>query len=303
MQEIILDSMEDAFKLLPFLFLTYLAMEYLESHMSDKISSTVKKAGNLGPLYGGILGMFPQCGFSAAGANLYAGKIITAGTLIAIFMSTSDEMLPIFISENIAIPSLLKVLFTKAAIGIIWGFIIDLVSKRVFKKKADDVDIRHFCEHEHCYCKAAKIEPPKNVHHLEKKHQHGIVFPALRHTLKIFIYILIFNLLINAVIAAIGEENLKNAILGTKYLGIILTGIVGLIPNCAASIAVTELYLEGIIGFPAMITGLLNGAGVGLLILFKVNDDLKKNLALVGTLFGLSVFTGLAMEFIAMFLK
>ncbi len=297
MLDIIMDSLMDAVKLLPFLFLTYLAMEYMESHMSEKISETVKKAGKLGPLYGGILGMFPQCGFSAAGSNLYAGKIISVGTLIAIYMSTSDEMLPIFISENVAVPELLKVLFMKAAIGIFWGFAIDFARENIFKMKPDDMDIRHFCEREGCHCEEKKPEPPKNVHHLEEKHHyHGILLPSLRHTIKIFVYILIFNLVINGIIGFAGEEALKNAALGTKYFGIILTGIVGLIPNCAASIAVTQLYLEGIIGFPALITGLLNGAGVGLLILFKVNYDLKKNITIVGTLYILSVFTGLVME-------
>lgn len=165
--DVIADSFIDSVKLLPFLFLTYLAMEYLEHRAGEKMQDMIKRSGKAGPAIGGLLGIFPQCGFSAAASNLYAGRIISLGTLMAVFLSTSDEMLPIMISENVGIPMMAKVLGVKVLFAVIAGFGIDLV----YRRKEKDMQIEHLCERHHCHC------------------ERGIWKSALHHTVEIYIYI------------------------------------------------------------------------------------------------------------------
>ena len=195
MIDVIKDTLFDSIKLLPFLFLAYLLMEYLEHKTGNKTKGIVKKSGKLGPLWGGIIGIFPQCGFSAAAANLYAGKIITMGTLIAVFLSTSDEMLPILISEAAPAGLILKILAIKLVVGIIAGFIIDLVINVIGKTKKVEPEeaVGHMCEHDHCDC------------------EHGIFKSALKHTINIFIFITIITFAINTLIHFIGEETIEKA--------------------------------------------------------------------------------------------
>ena len=278
MLDVITDTLVDALKLLPFLFVTYLIMEYIESKASDSFNATVSKAGYFGPVIGGLLGAFPQCGFSAAAANLYAGRVITAGTLIAIFLSTSDEMLPIFLSEQIDIKIIAAILGLKVLIGAVWGFIIDIF----LRKKKGDIDIERLCEKEHCHC---------------DEEEGGILKPALVHTGHIFLFIVIVTFVINLVIFFIGEDTLASITTGVPFAGSFLTGLIGLIPNCAASVVITQLYLEGIINFGQLMSGLLVGAGVGLLVLFRVNDDRKEDIMLTVLLYIIGVVSGLIIEF------
>ena len=282
MIDVIKDTLFDSIKLLPFLFLAYLLMEYLEHKTGNKTKDIVKKSGKLGPLWGGIIGIFPQCGFSAAAANLYAGKIITMGTLIAVFLSTSDEMLPILITEAAPASLILKILAIKLVVGIIAGFIIDLVINVIGKAKKVEPEeaVGHMCEHDHCDC------------------EHGIFKSALKHTINIFIFITIITFAINTLIHFIGEETIEKAIAGVPVLGILVSSIFGLIPNCAGSVIITELYLSNLISFGSMIGGLLVGSGIGILVLFKSNKNIKENLTITGLLMLVGIIVGLIIDFV-----
>lgn len=282
MLELILHALEhallDGLKLLPFLFLTYLAMEWLEHRAGDKVNEWVRKSGKFGPLVGGLLGVVPQCGFSAAASNLYAGRLITLGTLLAIYLSTSDEMLPILISQQAPILLILELLLAKAGIGMAAGFLIDLFCRKPAVEQ--DQGIHKFCEHEHCKC------------------EKGILKSAVIHTLKIAFFVILIGFGLELVFELVGEETLAALILNRPFLGPVLAGVVGLIPNCASSVAITQLYLEGALGLGAMLAGLLVNAGVGLLVLFKVNRNRKENLKVLGLLYGIGVAVGIAVGLI-----
>lgn len=282
MLDVILDTLVDGVKLIPFLFLTYLAMEYIEHKTTAKTKNTIKKSGKLGPLVGGILGAFPQCGFSTAGSNLYAGRVITLGTLISIYLSTSDEMLPVFLSEKVPMTTILSMIAVKAVIGMVAGFIIDFVIR--IRKSSQEQDftskIGHMCDHDHCHC------------------DKSIVRSALNHTLTIFAFILIISFLLNTAVFFVGEDAIAGIILNRPVLGSILSGIVGLIPNCAASVVITQLYIEGVISIGATMSGLLVGAGAGLIVLFKENRDIKENVKIVALLYAIGVACGIIIDFI-----
>lgn len=273
MLDVILDALLDTAKLLPFLFLTYLAMEYLEHKAGQKAESLVKKAGGFGPVIGGALGIVPQCGFSAAASNLYAGRVISLGTLIAIYLSTSDEMLPILISEKASVVLIAELLLAKAVIGMIVGLIIDFLMRR--KGVQEHEHIHEICEHEHCHC------------------EKGILRSALSHTVQIAFFVLLITFALNLILFFVGEDALANLIINRPVLGPILAGLVGLIPNCAGSVVITQLYLEGVISIGAAMAGLLTGSGVGLLVLFRVNHDRKENLRILGLLYSIGVLVGI----------
>lgn len=278
MLDIIIDSLKDSIKLLPFLFLTYLLMEFLEHRTGAAAEKRIKMAGRTGPLWGGLLGVMPQCGFSAAASSLYAGRVITAGTLLAVFLSTSDEMLPIMISRAVAPGTIIKILAAKAALGIISGFILDLTCRYVIKRPAYHMDVHKICQAEHCHC------------------ENGILHSAFMHTVKIFAWILIISLALNLVIGFIGEEALEGLFVGIPIAGEIIAALIGLIPNCASSVVITQLYLDQVIGAGPMMAGLLVNAGVGLVVLFRLNHDRRKNLEIVGVLYGFGVFWGILTE-------
>ena len=275
MWDVILDTLIDTLKLIPFLLITYILMEFIEHKTSEKSKNAIKKAGKLGPFIGGILGIVPQCGFSAAAASLYSARIITLGTLIAVFLSTSDEMLPILISEAVDIKIILSILGIKLVIAIIVGFIIDLFFRKKFENTDDEPEIKDLCEHEHCDC------------------EHGIFKSALKHTLSITLYILVISFILNLIIHFIGEDTLAHLLNSTPIVGPIIASLIGLIPNCASSVIITQLYLSNVLNFATMIAGLLVNTGVGLLVLFRTNNDLKENikitilLFLIGAIFGI----------------
>lgn len=278
--DVLWDAAVDSVKLLPFLFITYLVMEYLENKMEEKSHRVIAGAGKTGPLFGGILGVFPQCGFSAAASNLYAGGVITAGTLVAVFLSTSDEMLPVLISEAVAWDVIGKILLTKVVLAVISGFALDGIFHAIPYFHRKDKHIHDLCEQEHC-------EPEKGIFHA-----------ALWHTIKIAFFIFVISLLIDALIEGVGEERLAQVLTNRPITGQLLAGLMGLIPNCASSVLITQMYLDGILGMGAMMTGLLVGAGVGLLVLFRMNKSLRENMNILAALYVIGVFWGIVIEFV-----
>lgn len=273
MLEIIEDTLIDSIKLLPFLFLTFLLIEYLEHKVnSEKI---IKKTGKFGPIFGSILGAFPQCGFSVSATNLYVTRIITLGTLMAVYLSTSDEMLPIMISEGVQIDLILKIICLKIIIGMIFGFIIDF-----FYKEKENNDVYEICEHDNCHC------------------EEGIFKSSLNHTLQILFFILIVTFILNIVISYLGLENLKSIANDNSILSVLISGLIGLIPNCASSIVITELYLSNAIPFGTALAGLLTGSGIGILVLFKYNKNIKKNISILCLLYLIGIVSGFIVNMI-----
>lgn len=272
-EEVLKDTLIDGVKLLPFLFVAFLIIELLEHKLNSK--KIVSKAGKAGPFIGSILGAAPQCGFSVLGTNLYSTRIITLGTLISIYLSTSDEMLPIMISQNIDISIILKIIGIKVIVGMIFGFIIDLIIR-----KREEVNIKNCCEEEHCHC------------------EKGIFLSTLHHTISIFLFILIASLLINTILFFLGEEFLQKIFLKDSIFGPFISSLVGLIPNCASSVVITELYLSNAISFGSLISGLLTGAGVGILVLFRTNKNMKENLFILLTIYGIGVLIGVLFDLI-----
>lgn len=277
MQEVILDTLLDTVRLIPFLLVTYLLMEWIEHKTKQKMDRLVKDRGIGGPIVGGLLGIFPQCGFSTSAANLYAGRLISVGTLIAIFISTSDEMLPILISEQVGLGIVVRILLFKVSVAIVAGIIIDLIYKTL-KKNSSLNRIHSMCEKDHCHC------------------EDGMIRSAIHHTVQITAFILLISFVLNTCIFLIGEETLSGLMLHQPVLGPLLAGLVGLIPNCAASVMLTQLYLEGMLSLGAMLSGLIAGSGIGLLVLFKVNADKKENMTILGMLYAIGAGTGILID-------
>ena len=336
----LLDAVLDTVKLVPFLFITYLVMEYLEHKAEKHTTGLLEKAGHFGPLIGAVVGVLPQCGFSAAASSLFAGGVISVGTLISVFLSTSDEMLPIFISEGVPLSTLLRILGAKAFIGFLSGFLLDIFMHHGRHTKAPEKHIHDLCVHEHCACDeededegeeaerkclheetslhrhteepqaamngAASDEKAEAAHtHAHHGHHHhpvhtgalSIALPALHHTIQITAFIFFITLVITLLVEGIGADAIGHFLSGKPVVGVFLAGLVGLIPNCAASVSITQLYLMGILGAGQMMAGLLVGAGVGLLVLFRTNDHPNENLRITIILYALGVFWGLLIEY------
>ena len=276
----VLHTLADTAKVVPFLFLTYLLMEFLEHKAGGAPERWLRGSGKIGPLVGGALGVLPQCGFSAAATGFYTGRMITTGTLIAVYLSTSDEMLPILISSGAPIPTILKLLVTKLVIGIGAGFAIDGISRLIRKGKPDEQEpqIEELCERENCDC------------------GDRFVLSALKHTVYITVFLLIFTFVLNLGIELIGEENIKSLVLNRPVLGSVLAALVGLIPNCASSVALTSLFVDGVLSGGALLSGLMVNAGIGLAILFRNNRPIKDSWRVVGILFGISVVCGILID-------
>ena len=265
----------DTVKLVPFLFLTYLAMEALEHKAGDKTNQMIKKAGRFGPIVGALAGALPQCGFSAAASNLYAGRVITVGTLIAIFLSTSDEMLPILISENVELSVIVKILGMKVVIGMVAGLIIDATARG---KKEEHEHIHEMCEEENCHC------------------EKGIWYSALVHTVHITLFIFLITFVLEFVLETVGEEALGQLLLNRPIVGPLAAAVVGLIPNCASSVIITQLYLKETLSLGAMMAGLLVNAGVGVLVLFRVNKNKRENILILSKLYVIGLAAGILLD-------
>jgi len=279
--EILLHSLKETAVLIPFLFFTYLLMEFLEHKSGDAAAKWLRGSGKIGPLIGGALGVLPQCGFSAAASGLYSGRIITVGTLLAVFLSTSDEMLPILISHGSSPALILKLLATKLIIGIAAGFAVDGVIRILRKKQripSTEPAIEDLCERENCRC------------------GEHFALSALRHTLYITVFIFAFSLALNLVIHGVGEEKLGLLLSNRPILGNLLAGLLGLIPNCASSLVLTELYLENILSVGSLLSGLLVNAGVGLAILFRNNRPIKDSLRIVLLLLLIGTLSGILID-------
>jgi len=269
----LLDTLIDCLKLLPFLFAAYLAIEIIEDRAEEKTVALIHRAGRWGPVVGAGLGVVPQCGFSAAISNLYAGGLITRGTLLAVFLSTSDEMLPILISGGAPAPFIIKILAFKMLSGILVGVLADTLEARMGKGR--NRTLHQLCEQEDCHC------------------EDGILRSALRHTLKIFAFVFAVTLVMNLAVGLVGEERLGSFILNRPVAGELIAGLIGLIPNCAASVVLTSLFLQGGVSAGAMIAGLLVGSGVGLLVLLRMNRDWRDNLVTVAILYAGGVTLGM----------
>ena len=330
--DVLIDAAKDTLLVIPFLLVTYIIMEWIEHKTSDASKQAIRKAGSAGPIVGALLGVVPQCGFSAAAATFYAGRVITLGTLFAVFLSTSDEMLPIFIAEQVSIDTILSILGVKVIIGLVLGFLVDL-GIRLVRKSQPSLAIGELCEIAGCHCdercagceidcekckhigitlEAQTLTPEMcgcghehetgytdahEHHHAHEHHEHGngsILKSALKHTLQITVFLFVITLVLNIVLEFVGAEALAAFVGANPIASVFASALVGLIPNCAASVLIAQLYIEGVLGAGAMMAGLLVSAGVGLLVLVRTNRHQKQNAAIVAGLYVVGVVCGLA---------
>lgn len=278
MLDCLMDGLIDTLKLLPYLLVTFIILELLEHKLKGNNEKLLKKNKKFGPAVGGLLGALPQCGFSTMASNLFSGRVITMGTLIAVFLSTSDEMLPIMLSEKVDIMLMLKIIGFKVLVGIVIGYIVDLLYR---KKEEKHMHIHELCEEEHCSCE-----------------KDGIILSSIKHTLKIGFFVLVANLLINLIIYYISEDTLKNVLLNKNIFTYFISSGIGLIPNCAGSVVLTELYLSNLITLGNLLAGLLTGSGIGILLLFKTNKNIKENLLVMSIIYFVGVIIGIIVDFI-----
>ena len=267
MIDIIVDTIIDVLKLIPFLFVAFLLIEVLEHKLTNKNKNIITKSKRLGPVIGALLGIIPQCGFSVMGTNLYITRIISLGTLFSIYLSTSDEMLPILISEKADIKIILQIILIKILFGIFYGVLIDLTLRKI-KKKQDKTNYE-ICDKENCHC------------------EKGILLSSIKHTLNIVLFLFITTLIINIVFHYVGEDYLSKILLKGTILGPFITSLIGLIPNCGASNAIS---------LSSLIAGLLTGSGTALIVLFKENKNIKENIFIICLLYSLGVISGLILE-------
>lgn len=277
MLHIFLHTLLDGIKLLPFLWVAFLVIELIEHKFQKQSQKIIEKSGRLGPLLGGILGCFPQCGFSVMATNLYVTRIITLGTLISIYLSTSDEMLPILLAHGSDMGIILQLLLIKLGIGVVSGFIIDFF---FFKKQKQQ--IHELCEQEDCHC------------------EQGIIISSIKHTIHTWIFIIVVSFLLNIVMHNGGEEYLKGIVHENSLFTPFLASLIGLIPNCAASVVLTELYLSGVLSLSGVIAGLLTGSGVALLVLFRTNKNVKENFKILVLVYLIGVVSGLLIELLSL---
>ena len=280
----ILHTLEEVLLLIPFLFIAFLIIEIIEHKLSKKSKRVIEKSGKMGPLFGGLLGMIPQCGFSVVATNLYITRIVSLGTLIAIYLSTSDEMLPILISRKASVSVILTLLLIKFFIGMVSGFIIDFFVRKYKKKnKIKTKETFDICHDEHCHC--------------EKE---NLLLSSLKHTLKTATFIFMVTFILHIMMEYLGEDFIKKLFLKDNIFSPFISSLVGLIPNCAASVVLTELYVSGVISLSSVIAGLLTGSGVALLVLFRGNKNLKENLFILTLVYLIGAFSGLIIGIIEM---
>lgn len=270
----------DSVVIIPILLVTYILMEWLEHKAKDRTLNMIRVSGKFGPLAGGLFGIIPQCGFSGAASSFFAAHSITLGTLIAIYMATSDEMLPILISASFTPVMIAKILGVKCIGGIICGYLVDIAYRR--RPRIEANHIHDFCEQEQCDC------------------DEGIIKPAIKHTFSVFLLIFVVSVVINVFFELAEGRDLSFAtmIWEKPLIGNMLAGLIGLIPNCSASVLITNLYVKGIMTAGTMMTGLFVNAGVGLLVLFKVNHHVKENILITVLLYALGVIAGMAAGFL-----
>ena len=275
MIELLIDVLLDNLLLLPFLFPTYLVLEAIEAHAGGALERTLGRARRWGPLAGALSGAVPQCGFSAAAASLYAGGVITVGTLVSVFLSTSDELIPVLVSRAIPLGLLVKIVGLKVLFGFAAGLAVDaFLRARGARTPAPHVE--DLCAHSRCGC---------------TEHR-GIVVPALIHTAEIFVFILVASGIIELALHFAGEDVLKSFVLNRPVVGELLAGLAGMVPNCAVSVAFAQLYAEGGMSAGALMAGSLAGSGLGALVLFRTHRRLKDNLLILVAVYVFGVMFG-----------
>ncbi len=307
--DILLDAGKDTLSLVPFLLVTYLALETLEHVAGERVNGAIKRAGATGPVVGSLLGMVPQCGFSAMAATLYAGRVVTLGTLVAVFLSTSDEMLPLLLAEQVPVQTMAMLLVSKALIALVTGFIVDAAIRGLRRNARahaiiDEVaeagvsadHIHELCERDHCGCDDDEDEhghghehhhghghADEREHHHDHGHSHegapvlSIIRSAISHTVQVSVFIFLVTLVLVAVLETFGESAIEQFLRGNETLAVLGSALVGLIPNCSASVVITQLYLEGALQLAPMLAGTLISAGVGYLVLFRTNRSAREN--------------------------
>ncbi|MBQ8895496.1 MAG: arsenic efflux protein [Clostridia bacterium] len=286
-------SLLDTLKMLPFLAVAFLILEYAETKLEEKSSAVIQKAGRLGPLASGLLGLIPQCGFSVIGSNFYAKRIITLGSLIAIYLSTSDEALLVMLTKPERILDILLVMGIKLAIAVAAGYIIDLI----IRKKAEKDEECHHCHHHGDSCDDEELIGEEHCcSHTDWK---AIIKCTLKRTVSVFGFLFAASFLLSYIIELIGEARLQEIMLADSVFQPLLTALIGLIPNCAPSVILAELYIEGAISLGSVVSGLCTGAGVGLLVLFRVNRGVKSNIGITALLFGIGAVSGVVIELIS----
>lgn len=302
----LIDSLKDTLELVPFLFLTYLAMEALEHGMAGRTEDIIRKADKSGPIVGALLGALPQCGFSAMAGTLYAGGVVTVGTLVAVILSTSDEMIPVFIAHQEPVSRLLSIVGVKVVVGMAVGLVLDAVLRLTHRSGDGHAHIHELCDRAHCHCDdelgesdaahdaAAASDGMAGHHHSHAHHAAwGIVRSAVIHTAEVTFFIFLVTLAFGLVFSLVGQ----NAI--GEFLGVhpvratFLAALIGLIPNCGASVVIAELYLDGSLAAGPMLAGLLVSGGMGLLVLFRTNPDMRKNVTVTLFVYAVGVAVGL----------
>lgn len=308
MIEVFLETLFESLTIIPFLYVTYLLIHFLLNMHLHKSVNIIQKAGRFGPLFSSLLGLAPQCGFSAVATELFANRIITIGTLVALYLSTSDEMLVILISKQIPILKIILILTLKLLIGILVGFACDLL---LFRKRNNLTSHKTHREHIECEC---------HHHNDEETHNHDIedckhctcctittkngktlhpLIASLIHSLRIFMYVFVVSFIVHILIHYIGKSTIETILTAIPFLDCVLTAIVGLIPNCAISVIITELWIDGIISFGSMMSGLLVCSGVGVILLFHNNKNMKENTTIISILVLTGIISGILIDFIS----
>lgn len=312
--DVLVDGVIDTAKLVPFLFVTYVVMEAIEHASDRRVAHAVANAGTAGPIVGGLLGALPQCGFSAMAATLYAARVVTAGTVVAVILSTSDEMIPVFLAHGDASGVMMLVIVLKMLLGVVIGLTVDAILRRFHRSGDGEVHIHELCEREHCGCDedhehdhghdhghASEHEgEAEHDHEHDHGHAHGaggtlrsVLRAALHHTIQVTAFIFVVTLALGLVLETVGEGPVAQLAANHPVRATFLCALVGLIPNCAASVAISELYLAGTIGLGPLVAGLLSSGGVGLLVLWRTNADLRQNLAITAFVYAVGVVCGL----------
>lgn len=281
--DVVLDTLLDSLKILPFLFISYLIIEFIEHKSSEKLEKALSTSGKYSKIIGSILGIIPQCGFSAVAANLFSNRVITMGTLIAVFLSTSDEAIPMLLASPDKKSELLLILGIKFIIAVLFGTIIDLIFK---DKHTAHEHSREMHDHMHDTCKDCDCE------------HDGIFKASLKHTIKIFAFLFVISFILGLIVEAIGMEDFEKIILSGSIFQPLVTSIIGLIPNCAASVLLTKLYISGSISLGSVIAGLSTGAGVGAIVLLRTNKNLKENMKILGLVYVIGVFCGIVIDLV-----
>ena len=357
--DILLDAGKDTLSLVPFLLVTYLALETLEHVAGDRVNGAIKRAGAAGPVVGSLLGIVPQCGFSAMAATLYAGRVVTLGTLVAVFLSTSDEMLPLLLAEQVPVQTMAMLLASKALIALVTGFIVDAAIRGLRRNArahaairrtvlgtaanpahvncahddhtgGDIIDevaeagvsadhIHELCERDHCGCDDDEDghghghghgHNHDHGHADEREHHHGhdhghshegapvlsIIRSAISHTVQVSVFIFLVTLILVAVLETFGESAIEQFLRGNETLAVLGSALVGLIPNCSASVVITQLYLEGALQLAPMLAGTLISAGVGYLVLFRTNRSARENVMFLAMMYVIGAGWGLVLS-------